>query len=132
MLAGLLLWAVAPAARRLVASPTLQLALACLAFNAVLHYFYRGHGQRFIFAIHVVFPLTVVLAELLAASRVGWRRPLTAVLALSVVLTAGANATFVGRTNELLAVRCVAEGGQGLPICIRWEDGRDGSLVPEP
>ena len=59
-------------------------------------------------------------------------RRLAAVLALTVALTVGANAAFVGRANELLAVRCVAEGGQGLPICIRWEDGSDGSLVPEP
>jgi tetratricopeptide (TPR) repeat protein len=111
--------AIARADRRaLVASHRVQLALACIAANLALHCFYRANGQPFIFSVHTVLPVTVVLAEAYARGSGHLRLWLAAASVTAVALN---NAIFLGRVQAALALPC----DDRLPlVCVSWAKER--------
>lgn len=123
LLVALALFAARARLGAVVRNPAVQQALAFVAFNFVLHFFYRGNGQRFLFSIHVVFPLFVLLAHLRAAAP-GLRGIARGLLALSLLAWTLNNAAFVEEANRLLDLRCLQEANTPMPICLRWEGAR--------
>ena len=116
-LVGVLLWR--GSGREVIKEPLAQLALALLAYNLVFHYFYRANGQPFIFAVHAVFPLLVLLAACLGRSRVRFR---AAGLGVVVVLVALNNLGFVGFVRLALSVPCDRPVGN---VCAEWRARSD-------
>jgi hypothetical protein len=100
--------------RAFAASERVQLALAFIASNLVLHYFYRANGQPLIFSIHTVLPVVVLLAEAHARARGAIHR----LLAVVAVLALGLNNTlFLGGVRAALALPC----RDRLPlVCAAW------------
>jgi hypothetical protein len=92
-----------------------QLALACIAFNLVFHYFYRAMGQPFIFTIHTVFPWLVIVAKLY--DRSAFRFKIHA-LATAVLLITVNNVQFVRSVNDLLQLSCSERVGH---VCLAWQ-----------
>jgi hypothetical protein len=92
-------------------------ALVVILFNLALHQVFFGNGQPFIFSIHTVFPLVVLLALLYRQSRARTKRLWIGGLLCIVVVH---NALFIATVNELLARRCVGQAGKP-PICASWD-----------
>lgn len=89
--------------RAVARSRTAQLAASYVAYNLCLHYLYRANGQPFIFSVHTVFPILVVLAEVYARGTWAPRRWLLAGALAAVALD---NAAFVLFVREALAMPC--------------------------
>jgi len=98
-------------------SPGSLLAVACIGFNLVLHYFYRGHGQQFLYSIHAAFPLLLLLAQLYAASGWRWRR---GVLALALVAVFANNLEAARGLRALLDRECAHETTRPREPCREW------------
>jgi hypothetical protein len=98
-------------------APETRIALACVAFNLVFHYFYRGHGRPFLYSIHTAFPLGILLAQLYAAGAWRWRR---AVLGLVVVLLFANNLAAAREVRSLLDRECAHEATQPREPCREW------------
>jgi hypothetical protein len=94
---------------------TVQLALACVAFNLVFHYFYRAMGQPFIFTIHTVFPWLVIVAKLYEQSVFRFK---IHVLAATTLLVTVNNIQFVRSVNYALEVPCSERLGH---VCLVWQ-----------
>ena len=97
-------------------SPGSLLAIACIAFNLGFHYFYRGHGQQFLYSIHVAFPLLLLLAQLYEASAWRWRR---GVLAVALVAVFASNLEAARDVRVLLDRECAYETQPREP-CQEW------------
>jgi hypothetical protein len=98
-------------------SPGSLLAFACIGFNLALHYFYRGHGQQFLYAVHAAFPLVLLLAQLYAASGWRWRR---AVLGLALVAVFASNLEAARGVRALLDRECAHETTRPREPCREW------------
>jgi hypothetical protein len=107
--------------RAIARSPLGQLALACLFTNLGLGYFYRANGQPFIFSIHTVLPVLVLLAE---AYSVG-AGPARRWLAVGAAAAVGLNSlVFMVSVREALALPCADR----LPlVCASWATGDAGA-----
>jgi integral membrane sensor domain MASE1 len=97
--------------------PESVLAVACIAFNLVLHYFYRGHGQQFLYSIHTAFPLALLLAQLYAASAWRWKR-----IALAAALAAvfASNLESARDVRALVDRECAHATTQPREPCREW------------
>lgn len=97
-----------------VADHRAQFALSIVVYNIVFHFFYRANGQPFIFTMHTVFALTLLLAFAYEASTWRWR---STALASALALLVVNNAVFVGFVDRALAKECVDFAGH---VCLTW------------
>jgi len=96
-----------------------QLSLAFVVYNVGFHYFYRANGQPFIFTMHALFPVLVLVA--LAYTTTTWRHR-EKLLAGTVALVALNNVTLVSFVNRALDRRCTSPAGN---VCLAWEPAAD-------
>src|SRR5262249_46149742 len=82
------------------AEPRAQFALAIVIYNITFHFFYRANGQPFIFTMHTVFPLILLIAFVYESSQ--WRRR-SAALATVAALLVWNSAVFVHFVDQALA-----------------------------
>lgn len=118
LLLGTLVVAANDSRRETLAHAVVQLAFAYVGFNFALHLFFRGHGQPFLFSIHLVFSLIVLLASFFAGCRSRLKLPLLVLVVGLLVLN---NFRFIDGTNDLLNRRCLERAESKLPICLEWE-----------
>jgi tetratricopeptide (TPR) repeat protein len=97
-----------------VADHRAQFALSIVVYNIVFHFFYRANGQPFIFTMHTVFALTLLLAFAYEASAWRWR---STALASALALLVVNNAVFVGFVDRALAKECIDFAGH---VCLTW------------
>lgn len=115
--AGMVLWRSKPG--EALREHTIQLALVFIAYNLAFHYFYRANGQPFIFSVHTVFPLLVLLAELYQRSAFRFR---TEWLAVATLLVMANNLAFLGFVRRALALPCEHQVGN---VCLAWPGNRE-------
>lgn len=91
-----------------------QLAVAFIGYDLIFYFFYRANGQPFIFSIHSVFPVLVLLAHWYAKSSFRWRAPC---LAAATFATAANNVSFIGFVRSALGAECEQRLGN---VCLTW------------
>lgn len=96
-----------------------QLSLAFVLYNIGFHYFYRANGQPFIFTMHALFPVLVLVALVYETSRWPHREK---VLAVAVALVVANNVMLVSFVNRALDRRCTNPAGN---VCLAWEPAAD-------